>query len=214
MASVKDFERFIVPYISAPVPAIHDETMGAIIEFCQRTRVNVEWVDINLIDGSGEYTISLSGESTYQVSETLSAWTSAGKIHPATRPELDAWFPGGWKDIVASDAAGIQRYYCRLPEKIMLVPKPAFDENNGLRVEVVTTPKPTSTGVPDIVLNRYWQVIRDGALGRLHQHPASYADANRAVSYLQLFEAEIAKLTDSTSHGFSQQPLRMGRDEL
>jgi len=209
MADIREFERFVVPYIAgAPIPAVHDEIMGAAIEFCRRTRIYVQWVDINLVDSQGEYEIEPEDPNT-QVTETLSAWTAAGKLHPATRPEMDVWYPTGWDSITAGDINAIRRYHCPQPDKILVVPKPTFNATGGLRLEIALAPLPASTAVPEILLNRYWQVVRNGALGRLHQHPEKYADPNRAIGYLELFNSEVNRLADESIHGYNRNVLRV-----
>jgi len=207
--TVKDFQRFVVPYIAgAPIPAVHDEIMGAAIEFCRRTRVFTEWIEVNLTEHVGKYTITPAAQNV-QVTETLSAWTSAGKLYPATRPELDVWYPGGWMDLETDAIDGIARYHCPLPDTIHIVPAPSFTQASALKLEVALSPMPTSTELPDILLNRYWQIIRNGALGRLHQHPEKYADPSRAAAYLELFNSEVNRLTDEPVHGYNRNVLRV-----
>ncbi|MBN9403376.1 MAG: hypothetical protein J0I30_11280 [Burkholderiales bacterium] len=215
MAALSDFERFVLPFcVGAPMPAVHDAVLDASIEFCTLTRAAREFSDLMTLDpGVAEYEIDPpDGDS--QVTEVLAAWLPEGQIDPITRLGLDLVYRQGWTDLTVGTTAEVRRYYCRLPGLIRLVPALSARVPRVLRVEFAYAPTRTATSVPDILLSRYAEQIRDGALARLHQHAAQYADPQRAVLYGQLFEHHCAMRADESQHGFSHQPLRTGLDEF
>ena len=213
MADLRDFERFVLPFCpGAPLPAVHDAVLDASIEFCTRTRLDRHFVEpITLVRGVVEYEIDPpDGDS--QVTEALAAWLPEGKIDPATRPELDALYPGGWDQLRVGSTFEVRRFYCRAPGFIRLVPAVDVKVARALRLEIAVAPTRDAREVPDVLLHRHAERIRDGALSRLHQHAASYADPQRALVYGELFERHCNTLADESTHGFSHQPLRTGRD--
>jgi len=212
-AALADFERFVLPFcVGAPMPAVHDAVLDAAIEFCTKTRAARDFADTIMTQpGVPEMEIDApDGDS--QVVEVLAAWLPGRQVDPATRPDLDAVYPAGWADLTAGSAAEVQRYYCRVPSVIRLVP--ALTVAVPLRLEIAVAPTRDATALPDILLSRYAEQIRDGALARLHQQAAPYADPQRAVLYGQLFDHHCAMLADDSQHGFAHQPLRTGRDEF
>lgn len=215
MAVLSDFERFVLPFCAgAPMPAVHDAVLDASIEFCTRTRVAREFADpVTLSPGDPEYEIDApDGDS--QVTEVLGAWLPEGMIHPATRGALDILYPQGWADLTAGSTSEVRLYYCRQPGLIRLVPALSVRVARALHIEFAYAPTRTATTVPDVLLSTYAEHIRDGALARLHQHAALYADSQRAVLYARMFENHCAVRADDTQYGFAHQPLRTGRDDF
>lgn len=215
MAALSDFERFVLPFCAGvPMPAVHDAVLDASIEFCTRARVVRVFSDpITLSATTPEYEIDAPDGST-KVVEVMTAWLPEGKVDPATRPKLDEMYPDGWLDLMVGTTPEVQCFYCRAPGFIRMVPALNTTIAGALRLEVAIAPTRSATAVPDILLDRYAEEVRDGALARLHQHAAPYADPQRAVLYKQLFEAHCTRFADETQHGFAHQPLRTGRDEF
>lgn len=214
MAAVSDFERFVLPHINAPLPAVHDALVDAAIEYCIRTRVLRDVVEpITLVRGVAEYEIE-APEADTQVVEVLKAWLSQEELKAVTRPELDALYPQGWLSLSVGNTAQIKVFYCRLPGLIRLVPMLNNKAARALTLEVAYAPTRTATTMPDVLLNRYAEKIAVGALSRLHQHNADYADVSRAVTYLQMFEGFCHMLADESSHGFAHYPLRTLQEDL
>ena len=215
MAALADFERFILPFMSnVPIPAVHDAVLDACIDYCTRTRLLRDMVEpITLVKGVDEYEID-PPDGDNQITEVIAAWLPEGQLYPATRPELDALYPKGWFDLRVGSTYEVRHFYCRQPGLIRLVPSVNNKISRALRLEVAYAPTRTAREVSDILLNRYAEKIATGALAKLHQHNAEYADPNRAVIYMQQFESYCNELADESSHGFSHQPLRTARDDL
>jgi len=210
MAALSDFERFVAPFVpDAPIPALHDAVLDASIEFCIRARpLRQVMPALTITPGTPEIEIEAEQADT-QIVEVLAAWLPEGKLQAMSRADLDALYPQGWQDVSVAESAQIRGFYCRAPGLIRLVPALNQKAAKALTLDVNIAPMRTAQDVPDLLLERYAEVIASGALTRLHQHAAPYADAGRAVSYLQRFEALCAALADESTRGHQHAPLRI-----
>jgi len=213
MAALSEFERFVAPSVpGAPLPAVHDALLDASIEFCTRTRVLRETLlPISLTPGIPEIEID-PPEADTQIVEVLAAWLPEGKLQAASRADLDTAWPQGWQDVQVSSTAQVRAYWCRAPGLIRLVPMLNQKAVKALTLEVALAPTRDAADMPDVLRDRYVEVLAVGALARLHQHAASWADPARALSYLQLFDNQCTRLADEAALGFQRAPLRIIAD--
>jgi len=210
MAALSDFERFVAPFLpDAPIPALHDAVLDASIEFCIRARPLRQVLPaITLTPGTPEIEIEAEQADT-QIVEVLTAWLPEGRLQAMGRADLDAMYSQGWQHLAVADTAQVRGFFCRAPGLIRLVPALSQKATRALTLDVNIAPVRTAQEVPDLLLERYAEVIAAGALARLHQHAAPHADAGRAVSYLQLFEAYCTRLADEATRGHQQARLRI-----
>lgn len=215
MASLADFERFVLPLVEgAPAPAVEDAILDAAVEFCTRTRLLRVFLDpLTLVPGTTEYELD-PPEADTQIVDVTAAWLPEGQIDPATRPELEELFPDGWAWRQAGTTAEVSRFYCRLPGFIQLVPALTVKAPRALRLEVAYAPTRTARELADVLLNRYAEQLASGALARLHQHKAGYADPSRAAAYLTAFDRACAGFADEGARGFAKRRMRTGQDEF
>ncbi|CUJ82126.1 Uncharacterised protein [Achromobacter sp. 2789STDY5608615] len=215
MAALADFERFVAPLIEgAPAPAIEDAIVDAAVEFCTRTRVLRAFLDpVTLVPGATEYELD-PPEADTQIVDVLAAWLPEGKVDSATRAELEEMFSDGWAWRQVGTTAEVRRFYSRLPGFVQLVPAVTVKVPRALRLEVAYAPTRAVRELPDVLLNRYAEQLASGALGRLHQHKAGYADPGRAAGYLQEFDQACTDLADDGARGFAKRRMRTGGDEF
>lgn len=215
MAALADFERFVLPLVEgAPAPAVEDAILDAAVEFCTRTRLLRTFLDpLTLVPGTTEYELD-PPEADSQIVDVTAAWLPEGPLEPATRPELEELFPDGWAWRQVGTTAEVRRFYCRLPGFIRLVPAVAAKAPRALRLEVAYAPTRSARELADVLLNRYAEQLANGALARLHQHKAGYADAGRASAYLTAFEQACNGLADEGARGFARRRMRTGGDEF
>jgi len=215
MAALADFERFVLPLVEgAPAPAIEDAILDAAVEFCTRTRLLRTFLDpLTLVPGTTEYELD-PPEADTQIVDVTAAWLPEGPLNPATRPELEELFPDGWAWRQVGTTAEVRRFYCRLPGFVQLVPAVTVKAPRALRLEVAYAPTRAARELHDVLLNRYAEQLASGALARLHQHKAGYADAGRASAYLTEFEQACNGLADEGARGFAKRRMRTGGDEF
>jgi len=215
MAALADFERFVLPLVEgAPTPAVEDAILDAAVEFCTRTRLLRAFLDpLTLVPGTTEYELD-PPETDTQIVDVTGAWLPEGQIDPATRPELEELFPAGWAWRQVGTTAEVSRFYCRLPGFVQLVPAVSVKAPRALRLEVAYAPTRASRDLPDVLLNRYAEQLASGALARLHQHKAGYADPGRAAAFLTAFDQVCSALADEGARGFAKRRMRTGGDEF
>ena len=215
MATLADFERFVVPFVEgAPAPAVDDAIVDAAVEFCTRTRLLRTFLDpVTLVPGTTEYELD-APEADTQIVGVMAAWLPEGALTSATRPELEEVFPDGWAWRQVGTTAEISRFYCRLPGIIQLVPSLTVKAPRALRLEVAYAPTRTARELADVLLNFYAEHLANGALARLHQHKAGYADPSRAGGYLTDFDRACNVLADDGARGFVKRQMRTGGDEF
>lgn len=214
MALVTDFERYVLPFLEgAPLPAIDDAVLDACVEFATRTRVLRNVSDpITLLANVPEYELD-SPDSQTVVTDVTGVWLTCGEVKPATRPELNDTYPKGWMTRAESDLNRLRWYYSPRPGILRLVPMLSIKAANAMTVEVAYAPTRKAAQVDDILFDTYAEVIAQGALARLHQHRASYADPSRVATYLQSFEAAIGESADDGAHGFELHVMRTAPQE-
>ena len=215
MAALADFERFVVPFVEgAPAPAVDDAIVDAAVEFCTRTRLLRVFLDpVTLVPGTAEYELD-APEGDTQIVDVVAAWLPEGRLTSKTRPELEEIFPDGWAWRQVGSTAEVRHFFCRLPGIIQLVPSVTVKAPRALRLEVAYAPKRNAQQLPDVLLDRYAEHLGNGALARLHQHKAGYADAGRAGGYQMAFNQAITELADDGARGFAKRHMRTGGDEF
>lgn len=215
MAALADFERFVVPLIEgAPTPAVEDAIVDAAIEFCTRTRVLRAFLDpVTLVPGATEYELD-PPEADTQIVDVVAAWLPERPVTSATRAELEEKFPDGWAWRQVGSTAEVQHFYCRLPGVVRLVPAVTVKAPRALRLEVAYAPTRNARELHDVLLNRYAEKLANGALARLHQHKAGYADPGRAGGYQTAFDQDCNTLADDGARGFAKRRMRTGGDEF
>lgn len=215
MAALADFERFVAPLVEgAPAPAIEDAILDAAVEFCTRTRLLRAFLDpVTLVPGTFEYELD-APEADTQIVDVVAAWLPEGPVTSATRPELEERYPDGWAWRQVGSTAEVRHFYCRLPGFVQLVPAVTAKAPRALRLEVAYAPTRSARDLHDVLLNRYAEQLANGALARLHQHKAGYADPGRAGTYQAAFDLACNTLADDGARGFAKRRMRTGGDEF
>lgn len=199
MAAVSSFLRFVLP--SAPTAAqISAERyiVDSAIEFCEKTGIWREVLDtVNSRAGFAEIELDLPADS--QILQITDLYFDGQHIEPLAPDTLDdqgqEWF--------AKTATLPRGYYSTQPGIVVLVPAP--DSASQVRVHAKLLPKRNSTVLPDILLDRYPEIIQYGALKRLLMEPSqAYSDPNKAIVYAQEFEQCVSKVRQEAQKGFTR----------
>lgn len=216
MATFRQFDRYILPFMSnPPLPAVDDALRDSAIEFCDRTRVLNEVTErLPVSAGTGDIDID-SPDSELVIAQVISVYTPTGKLTPKTKRELEEIFPTGWP-FASVDSAELLKYWLStVRSTIRLVPYPTFSAPEIIAAAVAYKPSREAASLPDELYEHYAEAIAAGAMARLHAHPhASYADAARIAAYRGLYDSAIYMTVDEHLSGVGKPQLRTGQDEF
>ena len=140
-------------------------------------------------------------------------YTSQGSLRPVTLSELAQLLPN-WQTATAS----APMYYTRSFDLTTLRLYPMPHEPNGetITVDAVYTLDQSATSIPDVIVQRWRDVIVDGAKARLKSmSKVAWADPGRAVKHQFDFElgrsrAKVQALYDNTTGSLTVRPRRFG----
>lgn len=211
MASFRDFDRYILPFMSAvPLPSVDDALRDAAIEFCERAKVLTATLEDQIAVGP-EVEIE-PDDNTLLIAEPREVWGPGGLLTPKTIPQLDSLFPHGWQAVSVDNPARLAFWHAPAKNLLRLVPYPVGSV--ALRVKVALKPKRDAEALPDGLLAEHAEIIAAGAMGRLHQQIGTYAVPEKVGAYLGKFEAAIRDLSEHLDTGWGRPQLRTGQDEL
>lgn len=214
MATFRQWETLVAPYVTGhSVPALEDAARAATIDFMQRTRIDTRVI------GQQEYEpaepdmpLPLISNET-QPYQAISVWTTAGRVDPKTRSEMDERWPGGWVGLAVSDLREVWGWISLRPGIIRLVPQLSIP--TVLRLEVCYQPRRNARQVEDYIYDLYGESIAWGTIARLMSHrDMPYSDPSGAQQYGAMFNAEINRLRNRYAVGHNKPRLRSGGDVL
>lgn len=182
----------------APLPVVDDCLRNVAIEFFDRTKAYV--VDIDPFDAvADQMAYSLSLPAGTELVEIQSIYFSGDKIDPKSPKFLEDKY-GDWAVEVDTPAFYTQQDL----ENVLLVPAPATDEVDAVKIRAAIKPGATSTGIGDSQFAQWRQAIASGAKGRMMAMGGgvTWENLRLAPIYMGAFEDAIAKFTTRAADGF------------
>lgn len=214
MATFRQWESLISPYMrGVPLPAIEDETRNACIDFMQRTSIDRRVKgDLTYEPDEPDCALPLVSQHT-QVWRCINVWTSAGRVEPRTRPQLDDKYPDGWVGVTVDDPRLVWGWISLRPSVVRLVP--ALSIVATLRVEVAYQPRRRAPQVDDYIFDLYGEQIAWGAMARLMRHADTpYENLQLSSAYEMKFNDAIGRLSSRGGVGHNKPRLVSGQDDL
>ena len=201
MATV-DFEDFC-PEVAAECAGAPDSLIISAVrdasrDFCRRT---LTWqndpVSLPYADGTSDYFLDVPDEAQVVLVVSIVA-DSARRLVPATLDLLEARWPG-WRE-----ASGAPRGFLVVDSKtVRFVPTP--DADGDYVATAAFMPSSTATTLDAEVYDRYYDVIKSGALARLKTHTAEmFFDPSGAAFHRQLFIAGATAATADRNRGMAR----------
>ena len=157
---------------SAPIPLLEMKARQAAIEFFQRSRTWVEWLDPALsLEGSVEYDFDIPSQS--DVARVERATVDGKPIEILSYRDI----PHDWASVDVDRQGLVSRdlKIFRLGQVVAA--------GLEIRVQVALTPSRASTGLPDDLFDKYRDDIVHGALSKLLALPS-----------LESYNPEMAKI--------------------
>lgn len=209
MAALTEFLDFVM--VDAPgagTDLVKQAILEACITFCDTTKaVTYKLPAINVVAGQADYPLTpLAG---YRIVDVLrdGVLFNGRTINPNDPVGLDMIF-GEWR---VPSASGTPDYYIADVDRsvLTLVLTPGVSITGGLVVTVAHTPLITASEVPDVLLSRYHEAIKHGALGGLmSMNKKPWANANLSVWHMQQFRTAMGQTDAARARGFTRRSLR------
>lgn len=192
----------ILPWAKAvPEQMAIDSARLAIIEFCRRTHVWRDTIEMSVITDKSLYEPQVGCAA--QVVGVVGVSISGREIDPITEQELDN-HSQRWR----SDSGTPIRWLMDSPTTIRLYKTPDTTIANGMEVRAAVVPKRTDTEVDDFLINLYSEELADGALARLLAMPDKpWSNGKRAAVHRADFEVAIDQCLLQVRKSFTDKSL-------
>ena len=196
MATLDQF----IPLVRGSVPGapnrlILDALRDAAIEFCARTKIEVEEpVQIVTSAGVNGYDIAATGGT---ISEIQSLWRDRYRLEPLSTQDFHEQYQqdgAPWK-------------YTFMDQKVYLYPTP--DAAYTLNAVAIIRPADDSNTVPDELYTNWRRGIAYGAKFIMHSQYDSYLDPGKAAFNKEMFDAEVFKAGMKRARGGTSSPPRV-----
>lgn len=217
MSTLSAFLPHITPEVEgAPTALVLERTRRVVRDFCERAHVvRVDHAAIDLVADQAIYT--LTEPADLQIIALRSVLHDDRWVEGTSEDVLDTQFPRlmpryrehtgtletQWRLQTATHA---ELYFQPSRTKVRLVPAPDAAMTGGLAVEMICKPTPTTTAVPDVVYEEWYEAIACGVLAQLLRMPnRPWHDPRRAADEAADFERAITKAlgTEIRSRGRS-----------
>lgn len=205
LVAFSQFYDEILPEIPNYVKSLVDQAIrDACIEFCRRTRLWKETVQVNVV--ATEASILVTPPSPQAVfMEVRRVAYDGTDLTPFMPEEKDADTPNWRED------TGTPENYCVYgdEDKVFLYPIPTESLTNGLEVDGVFAPARSCTQVPSFLYDRHSKVIAKGAKYRLMQMGKKpWTDRELSAKYEREFNNECGGEGMRVAQGATRGPLR------
>lgn len=179
-----------------PESIMLDGIRDACIEFCRRTKLLVEDVDLDVV--AGERTVELiPDEGTAW--DVLKVWRSSGEVLTASNRQDVA-------DMGYDIQIGTPRWYY-LEGDGLLVLGAYPDTNETLKARVTLAPKSTATRVPEVLWTDYREPICAGARAWVRRHYGAWAERQAENDDREMFDSGVSQASYSRAQGGARTPL-------
>lgn len=194
MAALSALHPLVAPEVmGCPSIVIESAVLRAAIEFCEKSTAWRELLDpITLQDGVAEYVLPLPAGSRLVVIREREARLNGQILTPIMNPAL-----------MSPTATGVPSHYAqRGHDSVILHPTPSSADGMTLTIFAVLAPKLSATTLPDILTDRYYEAISEGAKAILKRAPNQpWADPARAADHYRLFQVKTAEARIEFEHG-------------
>lgn len=208
MAALTDFLDYIMVELpGADIALVKQKVLESCIEFCARTKVyTVTLPAIDVVSGTASYT--LDPESGYIISDVMADGVvyNGVMLNPSDPVSLDDVFTD-WR----TTGSGAPSYYLLSADRttLTLVETPDASITGGLVVTVAEKPTINATTVPDVLLSRYHEAVKCGALGALFAMKRKpWSDTSLATFHMQRFNALTGRADSERAKSFTRKSLR------
>ena len=194
MAAFSAFYPMVAPDVmGCPSIVMDSAILRAAIEFCEKSTAWRQMLaSMTLIDGIAQYALTLPADSRLVVIREREVRLNGQVLTPVSNPAL-----------LSPTATGVPTHYAqRGHDVLILYPIPSSADGMTLTVFAVLAPKLSATTLPDILADRYYEAISEGAKAILKRMPNQpWSDAARAADHYRLFQTKTAEARIEFEYG-------------
>lgn len=201
MAALVDFARYVRPEVPmCPEIQILDAILHAGIEFCRRTKIAQDTVDLVTVVDQPAYDLTTLLATGFETSEIIAVRRSgAENLEPTSQEDA-------LEELELTENGTPHAYYLK-DRELYLVPTP--DAIETLSVVLSVRPSEAATTLPDELYRRFREEIAAGAKARLMLQAAQpWANAQAGALHKFTFEAAINAENVRHAKGGGSKPLR------
>lgn len=161
----EEFLTEVSPYcLDAPQPQMLAAIRNTVIDFCERTGIWQQKVELEVVVGQREYTLP-TPPSESRHARVMHAWYEGRALYATSGDALANSSSLNWME-----REGVPRFYTEQPGGVLVLDRSPDDEApEGMVVVRALTPMRNSSEVGlDIVFEKYLEGIASGALARLY----------------------------------------------
>lgn len=162
-----------------PETLLRDAALAAAIEFCKRTQLLTQTVEVEVVAGEPAVTLYPDSDVHWEV---LSVWRGSSHLTGLNRREFVLQNLG-------QDTGAPGYYYLEGDRTLVLGPLP--DANETLSALVTLRPKDTATRVADALYSDFREVIAAGARAWVRRNHGEWSEPSLEGQDRQLFEHAI-----------------------
>ena len=195
-----DFAKWVRPFVAkCPELTILDAIMQAAIEYCERTKIATEVVQVITVANTPSYSLPIT--TGYEPQSIEYVKRNGYPLTPSDKRTTDT------KPLMSSSEP--REYYLGADQKLVFFPTP--DDITTHDVSVVVAPGINAASVPDVLLlNRRYQAISAKACAILHDMvDVEWTNPAKATEESGIFEAAVAKENRNRLTGRGTKRLRV-----
>ena len=191
---------------SAPDIIATNAIRNACVEFGETTRyLQQDMTPLNIVAATSAYTPAVGTDLVFI--DVVQAWANNALLIGKAPEELARIYR--WQDW--RTVTGAPTYITReIRTQIILVPQPVVAVTSGLTARIAVGPSRSSSTVDNEVLERFLEVIVDGALARLYATPDQpYSNPQMAAMRAVAFKHKLTEIRAEVNRGLSRTPTRV-----
>jgi hypothetical protein len=178
---------------ACPEPRAIRALRGAANEFCERTRLWKENIEVTVTVSEDEVLAPVSSDAL--IYEIRAAQIDTTELKPKTAEWLDTEYPGWSFDETEGSANYITQIH---PNIIKLYPRVA----GTLKARLILRPAETATTLPDFLIDMHGERIGKGAAGKLLMSTnTTYANPQAGGAFTKTFEGWLDTLAYESAKG-------------
>ena len=180
MATLETFRPMVLGRLpGCPESVVYDAVRDACIEFCKRTQLLTQTVEVEVVAGEPSVTLYPDSDVHWEV---LDVRRGSSPLTGLNRREFIL-------QNLNQDAGTPGYYYLDGEQNLVLWPLP--DANETLTALVALRPKDTATRVPDVLFSEFREPIAAGARAWVRRHYGEWSEPSLEAHDRQFFEYAI-----------------------